>query len=86
MKKQYSKTHRVKINSEYYERIVTRQKRFEIRKNDRDYQVGDWVYLREYHEGQCTGSEVVVKIIYVTHYEQKEGYVVFGFTIGEEDE
>lgn len=33
--------HNIKILKEYWEKIEVGQKTFEIRKNDRDYQVGD---------------------------------------------
>lgn len=78
MTEKYSRTHRVKIEEVYLERILSGQKRFEIRKNDRDYQVNDWVHLN------CENRTVAVKIIYISDYEQKPGYIVFGFTIGEE--
>lgn len=77
-KDKYSRTHELKINREYFERVYSGQKRFEIRKNDRDFQVNDWVYLC------CENQKLAVKIIYVTNYEQKQDYVVFGFTLGEE--
>lgn len=83
--KKYSKTHDVKIEKQYYDRIISGQKRFEIRYNDRDYQVGDWVYLECLDEcGSETGKKLAVKIIYTSNFEQKNGYIVFGFTVGEE--
>ncbi len=35
------RTHRIKLHPNYFDRILSGQKNFEIRKNDRDYQVGD---------------------------------------------
>lgn len=73
----YSITHEVKIHSCFYDRILSGQKRFEIRKNDRDYQIGDWMHLVD-------GSrKLAVKIIYISDFEQKDGYVVIGFTVGD---
>lgn len=76
----YSKTHRLKILPEYLDRIVSGQKRFEIRKDDRDFQVGDWLHLKCEEDNRG----VQVKVIYKTTYAQQEGYCVLGFTLGEE--
>lgn len=74
----YSRTHQLKIDTCYFERVQSGQKRFEIRKNDRDFQVNDWIYLVD---GE---RKIACKIIYITSYEQNDGYVVIGFTVGEE--
>lgn len=73
--------HNLKINSIYFEHVINREKTFEIRKNDRNFQVGDYVLLNEWNDGKSTytGRKVKVKIIYITDYEQKDDYVVFGF-------
>ena len=80
--------HTLKIKSMYLSRIIDGQKTFEIRDNsDRDFQVGDTFTLVEQIEPiegsihqngepqRCLDSEIT----YVTDYEQKENYVVFGF-------
>lgn len=82
--------HEVKCNTEYFQRVATGQKRFEIRKNDRDYQVGDILHMYEFYpdEKQTTnwGSMIPVKIVYMTSYKQLPGYVVLGIELlGEED-
>lgn len=43
------KEHRVKILPSYFEAQVNNSKNFEIRKNDRNYQVGDLLLLEEYN-------------------------------------
>lgn len=78
MKAKYSVTHKLKIDGCFFERIWSGQKRFEIRKDDRDFQVNDWIIL------ECGGRSVSCKIIYKSTYQQKEGYCVLGFTVGEE--
>jgi len=35
--------HKIKIKECFHERIISRSKTFEVRKNDRDYQVGDFL-------------------------------------------
>lgn len=58
-------------------------KTFEIRKNDRDFHVGDTVILNEWdsEKRQYTGRSVNTEIMYITDYEQKDDYVVFSFKI-----
>ncbi len=59
--------HELKIYPEYFNAIKTGEKRFEARKNDRGYKVGDLLRLREYHWGHCehTGNEVTVIVTYI---------------------
>ena len=40
--------HELKTHPEYFESIWNREKLFEVRKDDRNYQVGDNLKLREY--------------------------------------
>lgn len=40
-----SKTHYLKIEPRWFDRVATSVKRAEIRKHDRDYQVGDHIVL-----------------------------------------
>ncbi|MFK4324750.1 hypothetical protein ABH965_001412 [Bacillus sp. RC97] len=75
--------HNLKINKEFFSPVIERIKTFEIRKNDRDFQVGDQIVLNEWDEknNQYTGKKVNGEIIYITDYEQKENYVVFSFKL-----
>ncbi|EKE9396612.1 DUF3850 domain-containing protein, partial [Listeria monocytogenes] len=50
-----SKTHELKILSEYFWDIAEGRKTFEIRKNDRNFQVGDYLILKEFKEEKHTG-------------------------------
>ena len=74
-----SETHNLKIDPDYFEAVSAGVKTFEIRKNDRNYKVGDYVDLREFdRQQQCyTGASVLKQIGYITDYKQREGYVVF---------
>lgn len=74
-------THELKILPEYFIPVRAGLKQFEIRKNDRDYKTGDIVCLSEFYKGEYTGQSVIAKITYITNYEQKDDYVVFGFVI-----
>lgn len=70
----------LKTESKYFQAQKDGVKNFEIRKNDRDYQVGDVLILREYvsEKGQYTGRKLRCLVTYITDYEQKLGYVVLG--------
>lgn len=59
--------HRLKILPEFYDPVVNGEKTFEVRLNDRGYQVGDVLVLCEWWpEGGFSGPEVrrVVSFIY----------------------
>lgn len=79
-----SKIHELKILSEYFWDIVVEQKTFEIRKNDRDFQVGDHLILKEFKREKPTRRWIAVEVTYITDYEQKEGYVVMGIKLDED--
>ncbi|ERT22700.1 DUF3850 domain-containing protein [Enterococcus faecalis] len=70
--------HHLKILPEYFEAVVSGNKCFEIRKNDRGYKVGDILRLNEYEDGKYTGNFHVAEITYITDYAQQDGYVVLG--------
>lgn len=74
------KVHKLKILPEYYNAQIEGKKNFEIRKNDRNYQIGDWLLLKEYNPKikKFTERKVMVEITYITDYQQKDGYVVLG--------
>jgi hypothetical protein len=79
------KTHKVKILPVYYNRIIAFQKTFEIRKNDRDYQIGDELILREFDQfsQEYTGRECHTRIIYVEFFPKglQKNYVVLGIKV-----
>lgn len=84
------KTHEVKILPEFFAEVANGRKRFAIRKNDRDYQVGDLVRKVEIEpDGKGNYSEsgmvVAVEITYILRgcdFEGiTDGYCVFGFEI-----
>ncbi|MFS7388562.1 ASCH/PUA domain-containing protein [Carnobacterium maltaromaticum] len=74
------KVHELKIGSEFYEAVKDGRKKFEIRKNDRNYQEGDILILKEYDPlTQLFSGEIIkVEITYMTDWEQKNEYVVLG--------
>jgi Domain of unknown function (DUF3850) len=72
--------HVLKCWPEYFAKVLSGEKRFEIRRNDRRFQAGDPVTLREYEPGTdtYTGAELRFRVGYMTSYEQQPGFVVFG--------
>lgn len=75
------KTHDLKTWPEYFQAVLDGRKLFEIRKDDRGFQVGDSVQLEEYDPqlNVYSGRAIVVEITYVTPFGQPDGQVVFGF-------
>jgi hypothetical protein len=61
------KTHNLKTWPEYFDAIWNGSKPFEVRKNDRDYQVGDWLNLQEWEPtpGVYTGRSMTVRVTYI---------------------
>lgn len=77
--------HDLKIDEEYFNDVKKGLKKFEIRFNDRNYRVGDTINLFEItRERKYTGRKVSGVITYITDYEQKTGYIVFGFSLLED--
>lgn len=74
--------HTLKILPKYFREVVAGNKTFEIRStSDRDFVEGERVKLREFDGKNYTGQEVIVEIMYVTGYEQKNWNVVFSHRI-----
>lgn len=73
--------HELKCRPEFFYRLSIGQKTFEIRKNDRDYQVGDILILREWNEddGYIDYSTPLRReVVYISDFAQQPGYVVMG--------
>lgn len=74
--------HDVKENIKYFDDVLYGIKEFEIRRNDRDYQVGDTLVLREYDGNEYTGRQIARKIKYMHigtgEYGLSDGYCVLG--------
>lgn len=77
-------THKLKTINPYFTAVWRGFKKFEVRKNDRDFKEGDKVHLLEYEAetDNYTGREIRGEITYVLkNYEAvKDGYVVFELT------
>lgn len=89
-----SKTHELKIWPSHFEKVRNGSKPFEVRKNDRDFAVGDVLDLREWdptpaggfglNVGTPTGytdrwvERVVTCVLTGTEWGIAEGYCVMG--------
>lgn len=56
--------HELKILPEYFNAVVSGEKTFEIRKNDRPFKKGDLLALNEFN-GQYTGNSCLVYVDYI---------------------
>ena len=58
-------THELKILPKWYADVESGKKNFEIRRNDRDFKVGDYLVLQEYEKGRYTGRQITRRIQYI---------------------
>lgn len=76
-----AKTHKLKTWPVFYERVLTGDKHFEVRKDDRCFQAGDTLLLQEWdpETQQYTSRETRLSVTFVLHGGQfgiEPGYVV----------
>lgn len=71
--------HKLKILPKYFKEVINNRKQFEIRKNDRDFKVGDTLLLKEW-EGVYLGSECIVSIDFLLKDTDFEG-IAPGFCV-----
>lgn len=57
--------HKLKLAKMFFEDVRLGRKTFELRKNDRDYQIGDILELREMDNGEPTGRVIEKEITYI---------------------
>ena len=72
-----------KILPEYFNEVIHDRKKFEIRKDEDNLQIGDAVVLREWEREKYTGRETGILIIYILRdapeYGLMPGYIIFGW-------
>ncbi|MCK5644203.1 MAG: DUF3850 domain-containing protein [Gammaproteobacteria bacterium] len=75
-----SKKHELKIIQPYFSDVSIGRKKFELRNNDRDFEKGDILKLREWDGEQFTGNFIIRKISYVLQNIEglKKGFCVLG--------
>lgn len=75
------KIHELKILPKYFREVVDNKKKFEVRKNDRNFCVGDKILLREYDpltDDGYTGRIWYGDITYILNDSEycKKGYII----------
>ena len=83
------KIHELKCWPEFFLPLKERTKEFELRKNDRDYKVGDYLLLREFDPGfedGYTGRKTYRQVQEILAADRapdglKDGFVILGLTI-----
>ena len=79
--------HELKCWPEYFEKVLDLSKTFEVRKDDRGYQTGDWLILREWDPvwNRYTGRSVDRRVSFLLRggaFGIEAGYVVMGLSHG----
>lgn len=76
-----SKIIELKIFPQYFNAVERGEKKFELRKNDRDFLVGDILILREFDGINMTGRSITVMITYILQncgFGLADDYVILG--------
>lgn len=79
----HAQEHELKCWQPFFQEILDGIKPFELRRNDRDFQTGDILHLREYEHVSCTytGRETKVRITCIvpgSAWGLREGYCAMG--------
>ena len=80
------KIHELKVWDTYYDSLESGQKNFEVRKNDRNFQVGDLLLLNCFNPKKETynGEKCLRRITYILHGDKfgiEKEYCVIGLKI-----
>lgn len=78
--------HELKIYPKYFDAVLNGSKLFEIRKNDRNFNVGDNIFLREWDNIKYSGRTILAEITYILNDNfvgLADGYVAFGIKVND---
>ena len=75
--------HYLKIKPEYFRAIESGKKTFEVRFNDRNFQVYDILHLQEWVGDEYTGRHIEAEVTYLLDTPDfcKEGYVIMAIKV-----
>ena len=79
-----AKIHDLKILTQHFVDVKSGRKKAELRKNDRDFAVGDMLILREWTGTEYTGRRVIVKITHILQncgFGLADDYVILSITL-----
>ena len=81
------KTHSLKTDPVYFNAVWNGRKKSELRKDDRDFRLGDNIILKEYDRPseKYSGREIRTSISYITEHRDslRDGFVMLCLDIGE---
>lgn len=63
-----SKVHKLKILTDNFKDVVGRRMTYQLRKDDRDFSLGDILYLQEFQDGYFTGRAQVCKVNHIVRH------------------
>lgn len=77
------KVHELKLAQMFFTDVASGKKRFELRKNDRGFKVGDGLRLKEYTNGQETGKYIDADVVYMLENWTglKDDYCILGIEV-----
>lgn len=81
-----SKLHELKIYPKYFEDVLSGKKNVELRKNDRNFHVGDNVLLKEWDNIKYSGRSIYAEITYMlddSFIGLEKGYVILGIKVND---
>lgn len=74
--------HQLKTETNYFKAVKAGNKMFEVRKNDRDFRVGDYIALNELSADgkKYTGDSILLRVMYILDDARflRDGYVALG--------
>ena len=82
-----SKIHALKCRGDFFMSVYDNEKEFEVRKNDRDFKIGDYIVLCQRYgqdDGELSGLTCMRKIKYILtggQFGVQQGYVVLGLEV-----
>lgn len=78
--------HELKILPEYFVAVRDGIKKFEVRKDDRPFEVGDILCLHEINCGVLTGRTIKAEVTYVLRHPDycKEGYCILSIKVAQQ--
>lgn len=77
------KVHSIRLAKTYFNDVASGKKSFELRKNDREYKVGDILEMLEFADGKNTGRIIQAEVVYMLegYTGLEEGYCILGISV-----